>query len=279
MPVFSITKVDQYEIPCKLGEGLCVKGSNAAWVDIDSNLVFCSSGPAVTTYSLTNKPSVIYDFNDHKIELGTDAGLISYDRTKELESNCFGFPALPPEINNSVYRSNDGGVCGEHRLLGFMHQDNPESNIGSVYKVSGQQYELLDSNISIPNTFIPLSSTETLVSDSMTGDIWCYELDNAGALKSKTLWASLKGASPDGGCMVDDYVLIAIWDAAEIAVFTREGELVQKLPLPVLRPTNCKFDDLSSKLWVTSATTGLTSNQLAEYPSSGKTMVFNLRTS
>jgi sugar lactone lactonase YvrE len=117
------------------------------------------------------------------------------------------------------------------------------------------------------------------VSDSLTGDIWCLELDASGALKSKKIWATLSGKSPDGGCRAGNYVLIAIWDAAEIAVFTREGQLLQSLPVPVLRPTNCKFDDRSSRLWVTSATTGLTPNQLAAYPDSGKTMVFNLRKS
>jgi sugar lactone lactonase YvrE len=279
MPDISITKAGQYDIPCKLGEGLCVRGKNACWVDIDSNRVFCSNGSLVTTYFLTSKPSVIYDFNDLNIELGTDSGLVCFDRIKELEANCLGFPSRSPEVDVSEYRSNDGGDCGQHRLLGFMHRNDPEGFTGSVYSVSGQQYRLLDSNISIPNSFIPLSSTETLVSDSMTGEIWCFELGDSGSLKSKTLWASLNKAAPDGGCMVDDYVLIAIWDAAEIAVFTRQGELVQMLSVPVLRPTNCKFDHLSSQLWVTSATTGLTSTQIPEYPDSGKTMLFNLRMS
>ena len=277
--MLSITKVHQYDIPCKLGEGLCLVGANSCWVDIDSNLVFCSDGAEVTTYSLASKPSVIYDFNDYKIDLATDVGLITFDREKELEANCIGFPPYPPEINSHEYRSNDGGDCGEHRLLGFMHRNSPQSYTGSVYKISGQNYTLLDSNISIPNTFVTLSSTETLVSDSLTGDIWCLELDASGALKSKKIWATLSGKSPDGGCRAGNYVLIAIWDAAEIAVFTREGQLLQSLPVPVLRPTNCKFDDRSSRLWVTSATTGLTPNQLAAYPDSGKTMVFNLRKS
>lgn len=279
MSDISISKAGQYDIPCKLGEGLCVRGKNACWVDIDSNRVFCSNGSSVTTYLLTSKPSVIYNFNDLKIELGTDSGLVCFDRAKELETNCLGFPSRSLEVDVSEYRSNDGGDCGQHRLLGFMHRNDPENFAGSVYSVSGQQHRLLDSNISIPNTFISLSSTETLVSDSITGEIWCFKLDDSGSLKSKNLWASLDKAAPDGGCMVDDFVLIAIWDAAEIAVFTREGELVQKIPVPVLRPTNCKFDDISSQLWVTSATTGLTPNQLAEYPDSGKTMVFNLRMS
>lgn len=277
--MLSVTKAHQYDTPCSLGEGLCVKGANACWVDIDSNLVFCSDGSAVSTYLLASKPTVIYDFNDHKIDLGTDAGLVTFDRDKELEVSSIGFPPCPPMINVSEYRSNDGGDCGEHRLLGFMHRNKPESNTGSVYRVSGKHYALLDSSISIPNTFISLSPTETLISDSLTGDIWCFELETSGALKSKTLWASLNGESPDGGCRFDNFVLIAIWDAAVIAVFTREGSLIQKIPLPVLRPTNCKFDHLSSQLWVTSATTGLTPDQLAEYPDSGKTMIFNLRTS
>lgn len=277
--MLSITKANQFDITCNLGEGLFVKGRDACWVDIDSNLVFCSDGREVSTYLLTSKPSVIYDFNDHSIFLGTDAGLVTFDREKELEVNSIGCPPCSSLINTSEYRSNDGGDCGEHRLLGFMHRSSPENNTGSVYRVSGQHYALLDSSISIPNTFVSLSPTETLVSDSLTGDIWCFELEASGELKSKKSWASLKGESPDGGCRVDDYILIAVWDAAEIAVFTIEGEFVQRLSVPVLRPTNCKFDHLSSQLWVTSASTGLTSNQLAEYPDSGKTMIFNLRTS
>lgn len=277
--MLSITKVCQYETPCKLGEGLYIKGSNACWVDIESNLVFCSDGPKISIYPLSNKPSVIYDFNDQEVELGTESGLITLDRTKGVEGRCVGYPHASPEIDVSKYRSNDGGDCGKHRLLGYMHRETPESCAGFIYRVSGQKYKLLDRNISIPNAFIPLSSTECLVSDSMTGEIWCFEINDCGDLKSKTLWGYLNKVSFDGGCIVGDFVLFAVWDAAEIAVFSRGGTLVQKLPVPVLRPTNCKFDHKTSKLWLTSATAGLSDKQLMKYPDSGKTMVFNLRIS
>ena len=278
--MLSITKFYQYDIPCKLGEGLYVSERNAAWVDIESNVVFCSDGKSFSSYLLANKPTVIYGFNDHEIYLETDVGFITFDREKELEVNSVSSSSCPYKLSGSGYRSNDGDDCGEHRLLGFMHQNSPKRHTGYIYNISGNQYSLLDNDISIPNTFVPLSANEILVSDSLTGEIWLFELDNYGQLKSKTLWAMIDSiGSPDGGCKVGDFILIALWDASEIAVFTRDGKPVQRLPMPVLRPTHCKFDHLSSQLWVTSAATGLTPDQLAEYPDSGKTMIFNLRTS
>lgn len=91
------------------------------------------------------------------------------------------------------------------------------------------------------------------------------------------MWAQAEsGIAPDGGCLVGEYVLISLWDGAGIGVFTKAGELKQTLQLPVLRPTNCKYDSERSALWVTSASDGLTLDQLVEYPESGSTFTFNL---
>jgi len=47
--------------------------------------------------------------------------------------------------------------------------------------------------------------------------------------------------------------------------------------MPVVRPTNCKFDSDNSMLWVTSASEGLTKKELEKYPQSGNTMVYKLK--
>lgn len=258
---------------CSLGEGLFVKNSNACWVDINNNRVFASDAYSVVEYPVKNKPSVIFDFNEDYIHLGTDVGLVSLRISGLLEDRD---TSILPEHSLVDYRSNDGGYCGGHQLLGFMHRENPKDHPGFVYRASTDSYELLENSIHIPNTFVALDSTNILISDSLKGQIWLYELDNGG-LNSKHMWAQLPdGAAPDGGCMVGDYILIAFWDGAAIAVFAKDGELVQRLPMPVPRPTNCKFDSESSRLWVTSATEGLSRRQLAKYPNSGDTFVFDL---
>ena len=71
-------------------------------------------------------------------------------------------------------------------------------------------------------------------------------------------------------------LLRAFVSVAQLSSFTKAGELKQTLQFPVLRPTNFKYDSERSALWVTSASDGLTLDQLVEYPESGSTFVFNL---
>jgi len=260
---------------CSLGEGLFVKNQQAYWVDINKHLVFGNKLDTFIQYKLKSQPSVIYDFNKDFIYLGADRGLISFSLSTSVEEAIVSGPL---DHDYARYRSNDGGYCGEQQLLSFMHREDPETYPGFIYSITGDSYKLIDDTVHIPNTFVPLDSSKILISDSLKSVIWLYEFDNNHELLSKTIWAKLDdNMTPDGGCVVGDFVLIAIWDGASIAVFSMRGELVQELTMPVSRPTNCKFDIKTSKLWVTSATDGLTSEQITEYPESGDTFLFDLR--
>jgi hypothetical protein len=53
--------------------------------------------------------------------------------------------------------------------------------------------------------------------------------------------------------------------------------LIQDFILSVLRPTNCKYNKLNNKLWVTSAYEGLTDSQKELYPDSGCTFVYDVQ--
>jgi len=272
--VISLDKHRVCSTQCSLGEGLFVKNSNACWVDINNDRVFASDACSVIEYPVKNKPSVIFDFNEDYIQLGTEVGLVSLCRTKLLEDR---YASVLPEHSLIDYRSNDGGYCGQHQLLSFMHRENPANYPGYVYIFSGDLYTLLDNTIHIPNTFVALDSSKILISDSLTGEIWLYQMSNDGELTSKSLWVQLdSGVTPDGGCIVADYILLALWEGAALVVITKDGEIVQYLPMPVSKPTNCKFDSLASQLWVTSASEGLTTEQMEEYPESGRTFVFDL---
>ena len=112
----------------------------------------------------------------------------------------------------------------------------------------------------------------------MKGQIWLYQLDEHGYLLEKTLWAQLDSSiAPDGGCLIGDYVFLTLWDDASIAVFDKSGMMLEKLSLPIIRPTNCKYDAVYSQLWVTSAAEGLSEEQMRSYPLSGNTIVYNIK--
>ncbi len=82
--------------------------------------------------------------------------------------------------------------------------------------------------------------------------------------------------TPDGGFLSDrGYVHLALWDGAAILVLNQNGEEVNKIKLPVLRPTNCSIYK-NRWLYVTSASDDMTNEQLELYPLSGKTLVVDL---
>ncbi len=259
---------------CKLGEGLLVNRSQAAWVDINRNQLLVCEGNEVRNYVTINKPSIIYGIEHNEVRIGTDKGLVKFNTQTKKE-------VLLSDVSSAhsvkEFRSNDGGFCGNHQLLGFMHRNDPSKNLGFVYLVKDESFCLLDDSVHIPNSFIEIEPSKILISDSLKGQIWMYQIDDTGNLIEKTLWAQLgEGLAPDGGCLVGDFVFVALWDGASIAVFDKSGKLLTKLFLPVIRPTNCKYDTARLQLWVTSASEGLSTKQLSFYPFSGNTFVYDL---
>ena len=259
---------------CDLGEGLAIGHDSVAWVDINKDTIFIHRDDKLSTFKTQFKPSVIYSVKKDELVFGSDLGIcclnINSGHEKLLDFEKFNH-------NHQNYRSNDGGYCGDYKLIGFMHRDDPVKNSGFVYLVKDKSFYLLDESLHIPNSFIEIEPSKILISDSIKSKIWLYELDAAGNLAKKTLWAKLdKGIAPDGGCLVGNFVFIALWDGASVAVFNKSGNLIKKLQLPIIRPTNCKYDSVRSKLWITSASENLSKEQLIRYPLSGNTLIYNL---
>lgn len=259
---------------CILGEGLWVEKSKAAWVDIDTDKILVHNRHKIEKFFIQNKPSIIYDFKNNVASIGTDVGLTKYN----IQTND---EVLLNDVSNThnikEYRSNDGGFCGNHQLLSFMHRNDPLKNLGFVYLIKDKSFYLIDSTLHIPNSFIEIEPSKILISDSLMGKIWLYQLDNFGNIKDKSLWAKLEsGKFPDGGCLVGNFVFVTVWDGAAIAVYSKSGDHIKNLALPIIRPTNCKFDIENLQLWVTSAREGLSVEQLSLYPFSGNTFVYDL---
>ena len=259
---------------CVLGEGLAIGHDFVAWVDINQNIIFVYRENKLITFNTQSMPSVIYYTKQDKLVFGSDVGIcclnINSGEERLLNSGNFNH-------SYQKYRSNDGGFCNNHQLLSFMHRTDPAGSLGFVYRLTEESFILLDDSLHIPNSFIEIEPSKILISDSLKSQIWLYRLDNFGNLSEKTLWAQLEsGVSPDGGCLVGNFIFVALWDGASIAVFDMDGTWIENLLLPVIRPTNCKFDAVRSQLWVTSASEGLSEEQMNLYPLSGSTLVYDL---
>lgn len=272
----SITLDSIIEKRCSLGEGLFLKDNTYFWVDINNNNIYAYKNKNLEIFKTQFKPSIVYDVISNTILLGSDIGLVSFNiktREETIHNSIFQLH------DSSIFRSNDGGSCGNFKILGFMDRKNPEANPGLIYTLINDSFQLIDDNIHIPNSFIEIEPFKLLISDSYKNKIWIYELDKNGNLLNKTLWAELDSKLiPDGGCMIDDYILIALWDSFSIAVFNKNANLIGRLPLPCQKPTNCKFNLATSQLIVTSASENMNKSELQANPNSGYTFIYNLDT-
>lgn len=243
-----------YNSKCSLGEGLFVLNDKIYWVDINKNRIFFLNQDDICFFKTYNKPSVIFSVNDNEILFGSDRGITKYNILSKKEKVC---NESPKDIYKN-FRSNDGTNYNNLFLLGFMHRSNPDLNAGYIYAIDNNGWVMIDNEIKIPNSFIKISNSQILISDSFEKKIWLFEFDESKNFKSKTLWAEINNNySPDGGCFFDDKIYISMWDGYGIGVFNKIGNMINFIDLPVKRPTNCKFEEKSSILWITSASEGI----------------------
>ena len=262
------------ECKCSLGEGLYVDGGIASWVDIETNEIYIASDNQYIACKLNNKPSVIFSFeNKREFVIGSDIGIVMFDYKNNHEVIKSKIPKNHDYVN---LRSNDGCNFGNLKLLGFMSRNDPKNNRGLVYSIKDSEWDIIDDSLSIPNSFIQIDENTVLISDSLENKIWKYSFSKCN-LKKKEIWADFNyDLIPDGGCFIDNYIYIAFWDAALIKIFDLSGNEVSNINLPIKRPTNCKFDEVSSELWVTSASIELSKNEIKDFPMSGNTFIYNL---
>ena len=112
-----------------------------------------------------------------------------------------------------------------------------------------------------------------LISDSLEQVIYKFTFSNDySKVISRETWVehSSDNITPDGGCMdCNGNIYIAIWDGFCINKYDIDGKLLGKISLDVPRPTNCKLSTDESVLYITTASEGLTENEMLQYPYSG----------
>ena len=94
---------------------------------------------------------------------------------------------------------------------------------------------------------------------------------NAGRLDSYFAAFTPEQGYPDGMTVdAEDHVWIAFWDGWCLRRLSPEGRIVREIPLPVQRPTCPAFGGRGlDRLYITSATVGLTPEALTQQPLAG----------
>lgn len=262
--------------PNRLGEGPLWDGRTGTlhWVDIVAGEVLSlpagadtprvtGVGTQVGCLGLTTEPDVLV------------AGLRSGWHLLDLRTGTL-LPLADPERDRPACRFNDGSVDPAGRFWTGSLEDSESGPDGRLYVLGGDgSYRTVDEGFQCANgiDWSPDGRWMYFV-DSRQDRVHRYPFDAAaGTLGPREVFidtTALDGI-PDG-LRVDASgdVWCAFWDGAHVTRFAPDGTVRERVDVPVPRPTSVAFTgpDLRTMV-ITSASLGLTAEQLARWPLAG----------
>jgi sugar lactone lactonase YvrE len=245
------------------------------WVDILAGELYCGHNtvdgiqPELLKKFEFNISNIVTIDENHLLLSGEDVLIIFNLTTKQIE-HSIGLNLA------SCMRCNDGAVGHDGRYWFGTMEKKPTGLNGQVYSLDLQwKLKQHKASIGIPNTFIWLDDDTVLISDSFLQKTFKIKRLTSDTLdwENKEVWLDFSGTSntPDGGALdCDGNVWLAIWGAGAVHQYSSNGVLLNKIELNALQPTSCSFGGKSNnELLITTATEGLSDQQLLLYPDSG----------
>lgn len=189
-------------------------------------------------------------------------------------------PIIDPEPDKPHNRFNDGKCDRAGRLwAGTMNQSGSEPT-GALYRYEPNgRITTMRENVYISNGLGWSPDNRTMYyTDTITNKIFAYDFDpESGDISNMREFVKVSGENgfPDGLTVDSEgYIWGAMWDGWRVVRYAPDGSIEREIALPVQRPTSCIFGGPYLKhLYVTSASVGLTEEELAEQPLAGSVFV------
>jgi L-arabinonolactonase len=281
-----ITPILLHDARAALGEGPVWDGARGVlwWVDIKRQTLRCFrpdpgelSGAPVGEWSLPGQIGCLGLWGADRLIIALQDGIFGFDPTSEILTR---HGTLAPETG--AIRFNDGKVDPAGRFWVGTLDDTTYPATGALYSVDADgQHQRRLSGICCSNGIGWAPDGQTMYyTDSMRRVIWAFDFNReTGAVTRQRDFARIPGpAVPDGLAVdIEGCVWSALWDGSAIARFAPEGRQIERIAMPITRPTSCAFGGADMRtLFVTSASIDLTAAQLGESPAAGG--LFALRT-
>jgi sugar lactone lactonase YvrE len=271
-----------YDEPAELGEGPQYEVSRDTlwWFDIVGRTLLEHRFATAETivHPLPFMASELAIIDDHRQLIASENGLY----IRDVASGTLTLHT-PLEADNSVTRSNDGGVhpCGA-LWIGTMGK-KAEKGAGAIYHFWRGELRKLYANITVPNaiSFTPDGGT-AYFTDTRTELLQRVAVDPGTGLPlgEPTIAHDQRGKKGDlDGAIVDrdGTIWIALWGAGLLNAYSPSGELVRSIAIPASLATCPAFvGPKSDRLIVTSAWEILSAEQRAREPHAGKTFFLDV---
>lgn len=259
-----------------VGEGpvLDPRTGRLCWVDIVEGVLH-QSDLATGEQTLAGLPTMLgaavprADREGFAVAVSDGFGLFADD----------GLVLVDPALPEPSRRMNDAKCDSRGRLwAGSTHLDFAAGG-GALHRWDGGASSVVHSGFTLPNGmgWSPDDTTMYLI-DSVEHTVLAApfqaEDGRVGAFEPAF---TVDGGLADGMCAdLDGCLWIAVWGGAEVRRYSPRGELLDRVAMPVEKPSSCCFGD-DGTLYVTSASADLTDVELAEQPLAGS--VFAVSTS
>jgi sugar lactone lactonase YvrE len=261
------------DVRANVGEGPVWVPSEQAlyWVDNKGRTIFCrDESGEVRTFETPFEICCLAPRASGGFIAGTDRGLAAIDphagRYDVLEN---------PESDISGNRFNDGKTDPWGRFWSGTMDNAEKAATGSLYRFDADlSWMKMDSGYLVTNG--PAFDRQRLRmyhTDSAAKIIYVFDLTDSGALSDRREFCSFgqQDGSPDGMTVDrDGHLWVCFWDGWCIRRLSPAGAVVDRIEMPVQRPTSCTFGgpDLD-RLYVTSARLGLDEDSLRMQPCAG----------
>lgn len=263
-----------FKHPHQLAEGPVWEPDSGSllWVDIQAQTLHRMSAEGgahcqqhfpegMTSVSLTNTGHYLCT---------SERGFLLLDRSFSLVGHTGPLNTSEPHS-----RFNDAKVDPAGRLWAGTMNRGLRYPTGMLYRLDGNlDWSIEDNGYIVCNG--PTFSRDgriLLQTDSIRQIIYRFDLTEDGTIKNKREFIRLDESEgwPDGMATdAEDCIWVCSYHGGRITRFSAEGERLMKVDLPVSNVTSCAFggDDYRS-LFVTTATSGLSAEQLANEPLAG----------
>ena len=261
------------DVQAVLGEGPVWVAAQRAiyWVDIKGSKIFrLRESGEIDEWPTPFRVGFIAPRESGGLIAGTDRGLATID----LEADRFELFANP-EDDRPGNRFNDGKVDRQGRLWAGTMDDRERQASGALYRIDPDLgCTRIDDGYRVTNgpAFDP-SGRRMYVTDSALQTIYLFDVSDDGEASGKRIFAQFGDGDgyPDGMTVDSNGNLwVAFWDGWCLRKISPGGVILEKIEMPVQRPTSCVFAGPNlDRLYVTSARRGIDANALEMQPCAG----------
>jgi sugar lactone lactonase YvrE len=263
---------------CGLGEGALwhPRRGQLFWFDILGKRMLTQTPDGPQDWTFAEMVSAAGWLDHDNLLIASETALFRFDLTTGQRHNVVAL-----EANNPATRSNDGRADRQGGFwIGTMGKA-AEDEAGAIYRYYKGEMRCLFGSVTIPNgiCFAPDGRT-AYFTDTATQIINRVALDVEGwpaTAPEPLIDLRPTDQNPDGAVVdVAGNIWVALWGAAQIAVFDPQGQLVRTVPLAAPHATCPAFGGAGmDRLFCTSATQGMDSAARAGFPDAGKVFVFD----